>query len=49
MISFLLAIDVEILKNRNKDLLLGDGDVKHFRMKTETLCSNLNAKEIGIS
>ena len=63
-------MDTEKLKNRNKDLMLSDGDVTTFEwrqrlsvqrldvewwkctqfwMKMETFCSNLNAKEIGIS
>ena len=44
--SLLLAMDREILKNRNKDLMLS-GDVSTFEWR-QTFCSNLKAKEIGI-
>ena len=30
MIGSLLAMDTEILKNRNKDLMLSDGDITTF-------------------
>ena len=39
-------MDREILKNRNKDLMLS-GDVSTFEWR-QTFCSNLKAKEIGI-
>ena len=34
MISFILVMNTEILKNRNKDLLLGDGDVTTLEILT---------------